>query len=118
MEPTTIVLAVIVALQTVYQVRTKFITDKKAAENQRLANEAEAKASEAKVTLEQASQIDQRIKDILDRQALEIASLRIRVDALEAIESEFQVARGYMAYHGLRWPPPEGWPPSTEWPTT
>jgi hypothetical protein len=118
MDPTTIVLAIIVAFQTLYQVRLKFVTDQKTAENERLANLANAQAVEAKSSLDVAVRVDERIREILDRQSAEIASLKQRVEALEVIESDFQLARGYMAYHGLRWPPPEGWPPDSDWPTT
>jgi hypothetical protein len=114
MDPTTIILGVVVALQTAYQVRLKYLTDRKTAENESLARGAEVKAVEAKANLDLATQIDSRVKDILDRQALEIAALRTRVDALEAIEDEFRLAKSYMAHAGIKWPPPDDWP----WPTT
>lgn len=114
MDPFTAAVGIVVALQTAYLARLKYLTSKKAAENRSLAKSAELQAATAVADLNMAEEIDKRIKDILDRQAAEIEGLRKRVDALEMIEGEFHMAKFYMASKGLRWPPEETYP----WPTT
>ena len=113
MDPT-IVIAVIAGIQALFLGYMQFKVNKKAAENERLAKEAEIRAAEAQGSVALATILDERVKEILDRQAAEIADLRVRVEALEAIEAEFNYAKAYMASHGLRWPPAEPWPAGGE----
>jgi len=106
MDPTTIVLAVIVAAQAAFTAWTHY----KGARSS--ANATVSTASIAQET-DMAELIDRRIQEELKRQDMEIKSLKSRVAHLERIEAEYRVAQLYMATHGIEWPPP-GAPKPTE----
>jgi hypothetical protein len=90
MEPTTIILGVLVAIQTAYTSWIKF-----------RGTRATATASAG---VDMAELIDSRIRFELDRQDEEIRELKKRVLHLEKVESEHIVAQIYMRANGLPWP--------------
>jgi hypothetical protein len=90
MDPTTIALGVLVALQTAYTSWIKFRGTRVTAR--------------ATAGVDMAELIDQRVRFELDRQDVEIRELKKRVLHLESIESEHLVAQLYMRANGLPWP--------------
>ena len=87
MEPTTIILALFVALQAAYTAWTHL------------------RGTEIEERTDMASLIDSRIQVELSRQDREISKLKERVAHLEQIEAEYRVAQLYMSTHGIPWPP-------------
>ena len=106
MEPTTLILGAIVALQVMYQAYQHF---------RGTAAVADASIATAQITggTDMAKLIDSRVKVELDRQDNEIRELKQRVAHLERIEAEYRVAQLVMATNGITWPP-EGAPKPTD----
>ena len=94
MEPTTVVLAVIVALQVMYSAYQKFKGEALGAD-----------VARAGVDVDMAKLVDKRIRDELSRQDTEIKELKGRVLHLERIEAEYRAAQLVLAQAGIEWPP-------------
>jgi len=92
MDPTTIALGVLVALQTAY---TSWV-----------AYRGTRATASAENEVGMASLIDSRIRAEFDRQDKEIKELKDRIAQIERVEDEFRVAQIYMKANGLVWPAP------------